>query len=173
MALINCSECNKKISDSAKNCPSCGAPVPKEKSLMPRIILIAIIIGVTWSAFTKNDEKKLTAISFSESESNTDQDKCKTDDITCIANKGVAKATGQCKRQIEKLSVNEYKWENSLLKPIFSKVQWFDQDHGTITYIGDKIKFQNDSNAFVNMIYQCDVLITGNVIGVRAKPGKL
>jgi len=27
MALINCSECEKQISDTAKSCPSCGHPV--------------------------------------------------------------------------------------------------------------------------------------------------
>ena len=26
MALINCSECNKAISDKASSCPNCGAP---------------------------------------------------------------------------------------------------------------------------------------------------
>lgn len=29
MALINCSECNAQISNTAKNCPKCGAPVVK------------------------------------------------------------------------------------------------------------------------------------------------
>jgi RNA polymerase subunit RPABC4/transcription elongation factor Spt4 len=29
MALIQCKDCNKEISDSAAACPSCGAPVPK------------------------------------------------------------------------------------------------------------------------------------------------
>jgi uncharacterized membrane protein YvbJ len=27
MALINCSECGKMISDKAKNCPECGCPI--------------------------------------------------------------------------------------------------------------------------------------------------
>lgn len=30
MALINCSECNKEISDRAAACPNCGAPMPTE-----------------------------------------------------------------------------------------------------------------------------------------------
>ena len=29
MALINCHECEKEISDSAASCPGCGAPVAK------------------------------------------------------------------------------------------------------------------------------------------------
>lgn len=30
MALVNCPECNKEISDSAKQCPSCGYEIQKE-----------------------------------------------------------------------------------------------------------------------------------------------
>ena len=39
MALIQCHECGKEISDSAAACPSCGAPVkakpPKKGSFVP------------------------------------------------------------------------------------------------------------------------------------------
>lgn len=30
MAIINCPECNQKISDTAKACPKCGAPFANE-----------------------------------------------------------------------------------------------------------------------------------------------
>jgi hypothetical protein len=30
MALINCLECNKEISDKAISCPNCGAPIKTE-----------------------------------------------------------------------------------------------------------------------------------------------
>lgn len=32
MALINCPECGKEISDSAMNCPNCGYPINKKSS---------------------------------------------------------------------------------------------------------------------------------------------
>ena len=32
MALINCPECNREISDTAKQCPSCGYEIQKEIS---------------------------------------------------------------------------------------------------------------------------------------------
>ncbi len=39
MALINCDECGKEISDSASSCPGCGAPVaaakPKKGDIVP------------------------------------------------------------------------------------------------------------------------------------------
>lgn len=34
MALIECKECKQKISDSAKECPSCGKKVPKKISII-------------------------------------------------------------------------------------------------------------------------------------------
>ncbi len=54
MALINCSECGKEISNKAQTCPHCGAPVvddswaidiiPVAKSFIVICILFAIII---------------------------------------------------------------------------------------------------------------------------------
>ncbi|SHO50614.1 zinc-ribbon domain-containing protein [Anaerocolumna xylanovorans] len=32
MALINCPECNKEISDKAASCPNCGYPIAKDES---------------------------------------------------------------------------------------------------------------------------------------------
>lgn len=31
MALINCSECGKEISDKANTCPNCGAPIKEDE----------------------------------------------------------------------------------------------------------------------------------------------
>jgi hypothetical protein len=33
MAIIECSECNREISDKAENCPGCGAPVNGKQDL--------------------------------------------------------------------------------------------------------------------------------------------
>ena len=44
MALIQCKECKAQISDSAKACPSCGAPTPKPTSRLA--IFIAGVFGL-------------------------------------------------------------------------------------------------------------------------------
>ena len=36
MALINCPECNKEISDKATNCPHCGNPINEQKPIIVR-----------------------------------------------------------------------------------------------------------------------------------------
>jgi len=46
MALINCTECNAKISDNAKSCPNCGNPNLKQRG-NNRYSLVLIGIGIT------------------------------------------------------------------------------------------------------------------------------
>ncbi len=174
MALITCYECKKQISDQAKSCPLCGALKKKEKSLILPIIAVAIFVGVAWQAITKNDGAPSATVPFPESTKIiSEPENCKIDDIKCLGNKGYIHAAGYCKRPIEKLSSNDFKWTNGVMSQIFTGFQWLDKEHGTITYIGDKIMFQNDQGVFINMVYSCDVLATGTLIGVRTKPGKL
>jgi len=54
MALIQCSECDREVSDQAPSCPGCGAPInavqstienkPKEAS--PIMGIVAIVLGL-------------------------------------------------------------------------------------------------------------------------------
>lgn len=50
MALINCPECGKEISDEVKTCPSCGKPLKKQmkvdikKIILPFIFCIFIVL---------------------------------------------------------------------------------------------------------------------------------
>jgi hypothetical protein len=44
MALIECKECHKQVSDSAKTCPHCGAKVPRRSVIKLLIIGLAILI---------------------------------------------------------------------------------------------------------------------------------
>jgi hypothetical protein len=44
MALMKCKECGHEVSNRAKNCPQCGAPVPKRTSLLTW--LIASVLGL-------------------------------------------------------------------------------------------------------------------------------
>ncbi|MDT4864180.1 hypothetical protein FQZ97_989310 [compost metagenome] len=56
----------------------------------------------------------------------------------------------------------------------FPRFKWKDQPSGVITYIGDKIQFQNGFGALQNHTYACDYnTITAQVLEVRAQPGRL
>lgn len=61
MALINCPECGKEISDRAKACPHCGAPlrIKKQKSeksnrqkIVNKVILIVAIFVISAALVT-------------------------------------------------------------------------------------------------------------------------
>ena len=44
MALINCPECGKEISDSVKKCIHCGAKIKKRKPISKKVVLIILCI---------------------------------------------------------------------------------------------------------------------------------
>lgn len=50
MALIECKECGKQISDEAKRCPSCGAKVKKPASFVWWIVGAMVIYGMVSGA---------------------------------------------------------------------------------------------------------------------------
>ena len=49
MALINCAECLKEISDQAKFCPHCGYPLKKKGKGLAVASLVLGIIGCVYS----------------------------------------------------------------------------------------------------------------------------
>ncbi|VEI21859.1 Uncharacterised protein [Serratia plymuthica] len=62
MALIKCGECGKEISDKAKACPACGAPI-KEKQTVSQLIsavLVVIVAGFFIHACNSDDTPSLT-----------------------------------------------------------------------------------------------------------------
>lgn len=70
MALINCPECNKEISDQVKNCPNCGYPLKKKESrtgkkvivlvsVIVLIILISVMVFIANLIFNSNEKKAI------------------------------------------------------------------------------------------------------------------
>ena len=68
MALINCTECNKEISDKADSCPNCGisfnrkenkVKISKKTKIIAIILSIIIILGgigsfIGYNIYTEN-----------------------------------------------------------------------------------------------------------------------
>jgi hypothetical protein len=57
MALIECPECNKQISDQAAACPGCGACPPKEPKSYAWLWSAIVVIGgfLVYAAVSGND----------------------------------------------------------------------------------------------------------------------
>lgn len=54
MALKQCKECGKEVSDKAKKCPNCGAPVPKSVGVFG--ILLTLFVGFIFFKTCSNME---------------------------------------------------------------------------------------------------------------------
>jgi hypothetical protein len=95
-------------------------------------------------------------------------------DLRCWAEKHNVDATVRCQRIVERLAKNDFEWTDGFLEPKFSHYRWKNQASGIVTYIGDKIKFQNGFGAWIHHTYECDFEPgTESVVDVRAQPGRL
>lgn len=99
--------------------------------------------------------------------------KCKTD-LQCWGDKNLIYASVACEKVIPRLAKYTYEWTDGWLDMRLSRWRWDDKEAGTLTYLGDKIKFQNGFGAWQDMIYQCDYdPATKTVLDVRASAGRL
>lgn len=71
MALIQCAECHKEISDKAKRCPHCGCPINSNRKAPIKVISICIgifiAIGLAFVVSKQSDkeiEKETTVNNF-------------------------------------------------------------------------------------------------------------
>jgi hypothetical protein len=96
------------------------------------------------------------------------------DDVQCYAEESEIEASAQCGKEIERLAKYQSKWLTGWTTPTFSRVKWKNQNARVITFVGDKIQFQNGFGAWQQYIYFCDFDIRSKqVTSVRAEPGRL
>lgn len=98
---------------------------------------------------------------------------CKKE-IQCWEDKYSLEATYACEKLIPKLAQYDHKWTDGMLDVKMSHFKWRDPTKGTVTFIGDKIKFQNGFGAWQHMTYQCDYdPIAKIVLDIRVNAGRL
>src|SRR6266852_4832337 len=99
--------------------------------------------------------------------------RCKLD-LQCWGDKHGVAASVYCKRDVERLGKYSSRWTDGALETKFSHFRWLDKERATLTFIGDKIEFQNGFGAYQNHIYEGDLdPATNKVVEVRARPGRL
>ncbi|WP_121211630.1 zinc ribbon domain-containing protein [Pseudomonas aeruginosa] len=171
MALKPCKSCKHQVDTSAKVCPSCGVSNPGVTAgqQMVGVLILAVIIGVAFTMCSggKNDEAETGG------QTKVDDATCKKD-LQCRGDKFNVSAGVYCKEPVARLAKYTARWTDGMLEPKFSHFRWLDKSQGTITYIGDKIEFQNGFGAFQKHIYECDFdPARTQVLDVRAHPGQL
>lgn len=97
---------------------------------------------------------------------------CKLD-LQCWGDKNSV-FVGKCKGYVEKLAKYNARWTDGTFETKFSNFKWLNQEKATLTYIGDKVEFQNGFGAYQTHLYECDYDPASNtVLDVRAWPGRL
>ena len=95
-------------------------------------------------------------------------------DIQCWGDKHLMSAAIACQKHIENLANYSFEWTDGWLEPKFSRFRWKDKDNGIITFIGDKIMFQNGFGAMEPHTYICDYHPeSSSALSVSAEPGRL
>ena len=95
-------------------------------------------------------------------------------DLQCWGDQHSIAASIYCPEHIERLGNYAHKWTDGLLGAKFSSFRWKDMDTGIVTYLGDRIQFQNGFSAWQPHSYSCDYdTLNQTVLEVRANPGRL
>lgn len=168
MAMTKCKECKNEVSTSAKTCPHCGVSNPSvtAKQQLLGLVILGVLIAAGFSMCSGGDESKPEV-------PKVDDATCKQD-LQCWGDRHNVGAAVMCAGPVEKLAKYSARWTDGLLEPKFSHFRWLNKQQGTITYIGDKIEFQNGFGAFQKHVYECDYHPeTKKVLDVRARPGQL
>lgn len=102
-----------------------------------------------------------------------EEERCK-EDLQCLGDKESLAAAIKCDDYIERLAKYDFEWTDGILAPKFSHFKWKDKKEHVLTYIGDKVKFQNGFGAWQYFSYECDFNTrAGQVVDARAYPGRL
>lgn len=79
-----------------------------------------------------------------------------------------------CKDSVEKLAQYSSRWTDGTFETKFSHFRWLNEEQATITFIGDKIEFQNGFGAYQTHTYECEFdPESKTILDVRASPGRL
>jgi hypothetical protein len=94
-------------------------------------------------------------------------------DLECWAEKHSARASLECRPSVENLARTDARWTDGMFESKFSHYRWKRKADGVVTYIGDKIEFQNGIGAWLRHTYECDYLPGTGVQDVRARQGRI
>ena len=76
-------------------------------------------------------------------------------DLQCWGDKHLLKATFACQPMIENLAKYDYEWTDGWLEAKLQRFRWKDRKTGTLSYTGNRVKFQNGFGAWQRITYWC------------------
>jgi len=203
MAIINCKECGTQISSKSKKCRHCGAPVGSSKKkayFVANVVLWTLVILI---AYTSNQDsgssdrpsrsqqqQQVAAVDPEIKRQQAEERRKEREErrrqreaeeaacrleLQCAGDKYSRYAGSSCPPHIERLAKYQHKWtDEGWFEQKFTHFQWKDRMGGVITFLGDKLRFQNGFGAWQNMVYECDFNVnTEEPVAVRVSAGRL
>lgn len=170
MSLVKCAECGAEISDKATACVKCGAPVKVSAPIASQAppastgrrgtiagMSPVVIFGGGFIVLCIAGALYGNLFGPGASESAAAAKRCRVD-LKCWGKENMPKAIAYCQEDIERLATHSVKWTDSgTFDRKFSRVEWLDKQAGSLTYIGDKVEFQNGFGAYTPVVYSCDI----------------
>lgn len=96
------------------------------------------------------------------------------EDLQCWGEEHMFMAGSYCQPLIEDRAKYSAKWTDSWAEPKISHFRWRDKEDGLVTFIGDKVQFQNGYGAWQPMTYECDYDPSAEQVrAVRLHEGRL
>ena len=161
-----CKECNGAVSNNAKACPHCGAPVPRGGAGAP---IIGGIIAFGFIAMLVQCSADMAARSGAKPASKSAAECIK--DLKCWSDKHAATAYGPCTRAIEAQLRFAHEWTSGVMAPRFPRIGWKDPTKGQMTFFGDELRMQNAFGAMQKAEYACVFdPASGQVLQVAVAP---
>lgn len=157
MALVKCPECGGQVSDTAPACPHCGA-ARKVKAKTSGCAWLALIFIVIFFAgmfgLLPSSSKSPGSTPDRPATPQVSEAECRKS-LQCWGDRHHVNASVDCENAVEREAKFQAEWTDGMLETKFPRMLWADQSLGTLTYGGDKVKFQNGFGAWQTMTYLC------------------
>jgi RNA polymerase subunit RPABC4/transcription elongation factor Spt4 len=177
MAQVKCKECKTKFLSTETKCPECGGEKSTSGGLssveMVMVVLMAFGCIAAKEHWNAGHEQRVAEEAAQEAAKAAEEvAACKTN-LQCWGDKFGVASDIACGPAVERLAKYSFRWTTGTLDTKFPSFKWLDRPSGYLTYIGDRVEFQNGFGAYQNMIYTCDYDPIGKrVINVSVKPGR-
>lgn len=181
LTKVKCKSCQGDVDSIAKACAHCGAAEPGKGKSSPVEMAVGLLVLflMFWGALTLKDiaaewwNKKESIENAEEARLVAERESACKADLQCWGDKNSVASELACGQAVEKLAKYSVRWTTGALHSKFGSFKWKDKGRSVLTYVGDKVEFQNGFGAYQAMVYTCDYdPVNKRVLGVWANPGR-
>ena len=157
---VFCTTCGQRITEEEAKPPqkaSIGKKVGIGCGAFFAILIVLGIIGAIIGGSTEPDDSNASNRVATATPQPASKDLACLEDVQCVSGRTdwLSAADVYCDGPIEDLAQYSAKWTDGFFENKFHSVRLMPPDYRTVTYVGDKVQFQNGFGAWMNMDYTC------------------